>query len=283
MKRLALILAGLGLLGLAVSPLPASADVNNFTITNFTADETLSRGDSQGELRIVEHINVNFTDLNHGILRALPNRYKNHSLQLHINRVSSDSGAASQYTTYSSGANTVLKIGSPDRTVTGSQEYTIDYTLRNVISFYKDHDELYWDVNGDQWSQTFEQVSVTVHVPSGLNLTQSPLCYSGSYGSNAQNCTVTNAADGFSSTTTQALSASQTLTYVAAFDKGYFQPSAWYQTLAEQAIPILKFAVPFLVLSIANTQPGTRGHRTRYQSFFAFLRVTESLIYWTGR
>src|SRR5258708_872996 len=152
MKRFGLLLS-LFFLTLVSVPAIASADVNNFTVTAFSADETLSRQDRQGELHIVERINVAFTDYNHRILRAIPSRYKNHSLQLHVNKVSSDSGAPTQYTTYSSNGNMVVKIGDPNRTVTGAQQYAIDYTARNVINFEKDHDELYWDVNGDQWQQ----------------------------------------------------------------------------------------------------------------------------------
>lgn len=136
MKSAKLLLAGIGFALICLSPGLASADVNDFVITSFTAEETLTRNDPQGELHIVERINTDFHDYNHGILRAIPNRYKNHSLQLKVNSITSDSGAPVEYTTYSSNGNTVLKIGSPSKTVTGAQEYTIDYTLRNVISFY---------------------------------------------------------------------------------------------------------------------------------------------------
>ncbi len=280
MKRLGLILASLSLLSLTCLPLAASADVitsvgnsdgsnptpvtyaadsgppsvNNFTITNFTADETLSRADPQGELHIVERIQLVFTADNHGILRSIPARYKGHSLQLHVNSITSTSGAPTAYTSYTSNGNTVLKVGDPNRTVTGAQDYTVDYTLRNIISFYKDHDELYWDVNGDQWQQPFQAVSVTLHVPASVKLSHEPVCFAGSYGNKLGlgTCSVTDVSDGLSAMTTQPLSANQTLTFVAAFDKGYFQPSPWYQTLTEQAKPLLEFVVPFLTLSIGS-------------------------------
>lgn len=143
MKRLGNLLTVLSLLVVFGLPGLATADVNDFTVRNFTADETLTRADRQGELHVIENIDVTFTDYNHGILRAIPQRYKNHSLQLHVNKVSSTSGAPSQYTTYTDNGNTVVKIGDPAKTVTGDQSYTIDYTLRNVISFYDDHAELY--------------------------------------------------------------------------------------------------------------------------------------------
>lgn len=249
MKRLKIILSATLLASLLCFPALVHADVNNFTITSFNADETLSRNDRQGELRIVEHINVDFTDYNHGILRALPDSYKHHSLQLKVNKVSSSTGAPTQYTTYGSNGNTVLKIGDPSKTVTGAQEYTIDYTVHNVITFYDDHDELYWDVNGDQWQQTFDHVSVQLHLPAGLKQNHSPNCYGGGLVAGGQTCEITSSSNVIRAFTRAPLESNQTLTYVAGFEKGYFQPSKWYETLGEYLGLILKVTLlPLVVL-----------------------------------
>ncbi len=248
MKRLKYLLASAGLLALLLAPGLANADVNDFTVTNFRADETLTNADPQGELHIIEHINVTYTDFNHGILRAIPNAYKNHTLQLKVNSITSETGAPTQYTTYGSNGNTVLKIGDAGRTITGPQEYTIDYTLHNVISFYNGHDELYWDINGDQWGQPFDKVSVTLHLPEGLQQTEKPSCYTGSFGSTSQNCTITDENNTIKSTTTQPLTAYQTLTFVASFKPGYFHPSTWYETLGEYGKQIAAIVVPIVLL-----------------------------------
>jgi uncharacterized membrane protein YgcG len=234
---------------LAAAPV-VHADVNNFTVTSFTADETLSKADPQGELRIVEHINVDFTDQNHGILRAIPRSYHGHSLQVHINKVSSDSGAPAQYTAYGSNGNTVLKIGDPSRTVTGAQEYTIDYIVRNVITFYKDHDELYWNVNGDQWSQPFRAVSATLHVPDGLELSgNKPVCYTGSFGSKDTNCLVSKSGSTLTVDNTLPLSAGQTMSFVVGFQKGYFTSYTWHDWLHDHMAQLAEAVlVPLAVL-----------------------------------
>src|SRR3989338_2459828 len=79
----------------------AFADVNDFTITNFVGDYTLTNQDPQGGLHVVEQIDVVFRDFNHGILRAIPATYKKHKLQLHVNNISSTTNAPSQFTTSS--------------------------------------------------------------------------------------------------------------------------------------------------------------------------------------
>jgi uncharacterized membrane protein YgcG len=239
----------------------ATADVNNFTINNFQSDQTLSREDPQGQLHIVERLNVTFTDFNHGILRAIPDSYKDHSLRLHVNRITSDSGAPAQFSTFGLNGNTVLKVGDPNRTVTGKQQYTIDYTLKNVISFYDNHDELFWDVNGDQWKQPFEKVTATVHLPSDLKQSRKPICFTGVFESTGQNCTVSNTSDGFIVTTTQPLSANQTLTYVTAFPKGTFRPSSLLDNLTEHSRSIAEVGVPILILGGGSLLLWFRGGR----------------------
>ena len=253
MKRFAALLAMMTIAVGAVAPGLAEADVNDFTVTDFSADYYLTRDDPQGQLRVVEKIAVNFTDNNHGILRAIPESYKGHSVRLHINKVGSDSGAPVQYTTYGDSGNEVLKIGDPSRTVTGNQEYTIDYTLQNVITFYPDHDELYWDVNGDQWQQPFDAVSVTLHLPADTHLwSQTPVCYTGSFGSTAQDCAVSAVGNTVRAITTRPLNGSETLTLVAGFDKGFFQPMTWRDYVQDYWIDAAGLLGPIVLLGGAG-------------------------------
>jgi uncharacterized membrane protein len=256
MGRLRKLLTSLALVGAVVvlPAVPAYADVNDFTVTDFSADYTLSTADKQGELHVVERIDVDFTDSNHGVLRALPKTYKNQSLDLHINSVTSSSGAPSSYTTYDQNGNTVLRIGDPNRTVTGAQEYTIDYTMQNVMTFYTDHDELYWDVNGDQWQQPFTHVAATLHLPPGLDLSKyGAKCFAGSYGSQTGDCStqlVDNSTVKFE--TAHALTSYQTLTLVAGFPKGSFAPASFFERFRDKLGPALEFSIPVLVALVGG-------------------------------
>jgi uncharacterized membrane protein len=247
-RRLLLAGAALALLCMGYAP-RVHADVNDFVITNFTADETLSKADPQGELHIVEHINVNFHDYNHGILRAIPNSYKKHRLLLRVNNVTSDPGASGTVSKYTQNNNTVLKIGDPDRTITGAHEYVIDYTLRNVITFYNDHDELFWDINGDGWAQPFEHVSVRLHLPADAQTSRSPVCYTGTFGSTAHDCAVALVPRQhlLTASTFAPLSGYQTLSIVTGFKKGYFHPSTWQESVGEYGPDIAGFLVALLL------------------------------------
>jgi uncharacterized membrane protein YgcG len=202
----------------------------NFSIASFTADYYLDRTDQNvSTMKVVEHIEALFPnyDQNHGILRAIPETYQDHTISLDVESVT-DGQTSWHYSTSHSNGNLVLKIGDADRYVHGPQTYVVTYTMRNVISFLPDHQELYWDVNGDQWQQPFGNVTANIHIPSSLvsSLQNQQRCLVGGYGqTDDSRCTMARAnKDGGLVVTAQAsnLSASETMTYVLAFNKGTF-------------------------------------------------------------
>ena len=237
-----------------VMPGHSLAGVNDFVINDFSSDETLSRQTKHGHLDITEQIKVTFSDNNHGLLRALPNSYHGRPLNLKVINVSSPSGAPAQYTTDATNSNTVLKIGNPDITVTGPQSYTIHYSYDNVLSFYKDYDELYWDVSGDQWRQPIERSSVTLHVPNDARVNPGPLCFSGSYGQNTNTCKVSRTTDGGLIATANTLNPNETLTFVAGFAKGYYAPYDFTDTVSQYGPAVLQFiTLPLVGLILAGS------------------------------
>lgn len=235
------------------APVAAHADVNDFTITSFSADYALSKSDPQGALDIDENLSVDFTDYNHGILRALPKRYNGQDLHLAIRSVARD-GQTEPYTTYSSNGNEVLKIGNANLTITGRHTYDIRYSVQNVIRFTKDHDELDWNTNGTEWSQPFDHIRATLALATtskgkgSLNLQQvtNSRCVTGAQGSTAGDCTVEPKGNGYTYETTRPLSPGENMTFVADFPLGTFQkPTAadWWRdhigTIAAIVLPAL--------------------------------------------
>src|SRR3990167_10250172 len=104
MKRFIIKLTAIFILLLWFISPTAHADVNDFVITNFDADYTLSADDPQGLLKVHEEISVDFSDNNHGILRAIPSSYKNHKLKPIIQSVR-DKVHSWPYNTYSENDN----------------------------------------------------------------------------------------------------------------------------------------------------------------------------------
>lgn len=209
----------------------AKASVDDFSITNFSADYYLSRNEIKtSALDVSEKIDVQFPnyDQNHGILRAIPKSYQGHTISLKVNSVKNSNRNSLNYTTYTQNDNLVLKIGNPDQYVQGMQTYVINYSMRNVADFLGDHEELYWDVNGDQWAQAVGLVNAKIHIPSNLigQLQDRQVCYAGFYHVNSPgNCTISR--DSTPTETVISVGASnlqphQTLTFALAFNKGTF-------------------------------------------------------------
>jgi hypothetical protein len=74
-----------------------------------------------------------------------------------------------------------IKIGDPDRTITGLHRYVISYDVEGAMTRYRDHDELYWNTLGSQWTVTRSDVNVAVHMPARITRVT---CFSGSVQSN---------------------------------------------------------------------------------------------------
>lgn len=221
-------------LALAASLMPlraAHAGVNDFTVPSFEADYYLTREeDRTSKLVVEEKIVAEFPsfDQNHGIERAIPKKYKNHPLDLKVEKVTRVDGAPWDFSTSTQNDNLVLRIGDPDTYVHGQQTYLISYSMRYVTANFSDHDEFYWDVNGDQWRQSFGKVVARLHVPGELaaELHLQAKCFTGEFGSTASDCDVTESATADAKVLTFAANRElypyETLTMVAGFKKDTF-------------------------------------------------------------
>ncbi|HSW81003.1 MAG TPA: DUF2207 domain-containing protein [Candidatus Saccharimonas sp.] len=252
------ILVAVAVLALFLVPTVAHASTQDFTISSFTGDYYLSRAsDNVAELKVVEKIVADFPDFdqNHGIERAIPQSYRNHSLELNVQSVTDGSGTDWAYSTSTSNDNKVLRIGNASTYVHGEQTYVITYTMRGVSLNLSDHDEFYWDINGDQWQQYFGQVVAHIHVPANLvsALQDRKACYVGFTHSEETNCisTVADESDGgklITFNTLNQVTPSETMTTVLAFNNGTFADYSMSPAAIRQ---LLINVAEFLTLPIA--------------------------------
>ncbi len=101
--------------------------------------------------------------------------------------VSSPSGAPAQVQRVRDGEYEQLRIGDPDRTVTGTQVYEIGYTLGSVVNDGRvfeeigaEHAELVYNVVGSANEQRYEVITVSVTGPAAA---QQARCTAGAHGS----------------------------------------------------------------------------------------------------
>ncbi len=148
------------------------------------------RVEGSGGLVVAESIEYDFgTERCHGIFRNIPVRFRRDDrfdrvYPLRIVAVKGSPRTPAQYERESQGSFAQLKIGDPDRTITGRHTYEITYEVRQALNGFADHDELYWNAVGPGWEVPVERASARVTVP-GEQITELA-CHAGPEGSRGQ-------------------------------------------------------------------------------------------------
>ena len=156
------------------TPSPTSGPDVGWTVGLFEVRVTIN---SDGSLDVREDIAVDFGALEkHGIFREIPVLFDWPADPLKQRRVgavltSVTDGAGKPLPVEESTEGRLLRwrIGDPDRTVSGKQNYRIAYTVTGVLTERRGYDELSWDATGS-WPVPIDGVSVTVTVVSGAFL-----------------------------------------------------------------------------------------------------------------
>lgn len=229
-----------------------------FVATPADAEERITSYDSRiaiqpdGSIDVTETIDVNVENvqINHGIYRDFPTRYKGrHGERV---RVGFDligtklDGQDEPNNTESIGNGVRIKIGSADRTVpTGEHRYVIHYRATRMLGRFADYDELYWNVTGNGWIFPIDQATATITLPRAAGFTQSA-AYTGPQGGNTGHVRITaQSQDSISWITTVPLGSYEGLTVAAAFPKGVVaEPDAatrlgwWLRDVAPPGIAV---------------------------------------------
>lgn len=172
-----------------IAPLSIKAE----EIKNFSSQIKINQ---DGTINVTEKIEYDFGYLNrHGIYRIIPfikiNK-DNKKYQLDYRRftVEDTTGSPYRYTKTTENNNIKLKIGDPNSTITGAHTYIIKYNVAGALAYFSDHDELYWNITGDDW--TIPILNTTSEVVLPVNISQSDIkfiCYTGYFGSMTSDCT----------------------------------------------------------------------------------------------
>jgi predicted membrane protein DUF2207 len=141
---------------------------------------------ADGSLGVREQITYDFgAQERHGIFRTIPVRvpYDDNDdrvYDLNDVAVTSSTRAPTQVDRSDSDGIATLRIGDPDRTVTGVQHYVVTYTVDGAINGFADHDELFWNAIGDGWPVPVDRATVTVTTPAPITRVA---CFAGPKGS----------------------------------------------------------------------------------------------------
>lgn len=131
----------------------------------------------------------------------------------------------------------------------GRHRYELRYRSGQAVGFFEQHDELYWNVTGNDWAFPIESASAHVRLPAGAAAASQlkAEAYTGLRGAQGRDWRVaTLVNDGAVIEATRRLEAHEGLTIVLSFPKGLVQPPA--PTTSAAAAPWLAPGALFAVL-----------------------------------
>ena len=140
------------------------------TITDFTSAIAIHKS---GELTVTETIAVTFTTPHHGIYRDItysyrsPNTGERITIGIKVTGVTLDGGPV-PYSIGRRGSDVRIRIGDPNRTITGDHTYVISYTVSRALLFHPDYIQLYWNATGNRWEIPIDRAAAFVTLPPGV-------------------------------------------------------------------------------------------------------------------
>jgi uncharacterized membrane protein YgcG len=250
---------------LICAALPASA--RRLVIQHFDAQILVN---ADGTIDVTENIQAQFVGSNwHGLYRSIPIEYStpeglNYTLFLDVLSVTDSDGHKLRYEQAQQGRNTRLKIYVPDAD-DSTRTVVLTYRVHDAISFFEDHDELYWNLTGNDWDVPIESASANIVFPSGITGLHA-IAYTGVLNSRQDDAKVDAKDNVVEVQTAGALGFHGGITVVAGFDKGFVHPPG----AGEKIVLFLRsnwpLSIPFIVFAVMFYLYWTRGRDPEHGS-----------------
>ena len=164
--------------------LAAPALAREWRIARFDTQMSVAQ---DGVATVTERIDVVFEGTFHGIYRDIPIEYpgphgSNYTLFLKVTGVTDAEGNKLKYDSSTQSGSRHLKIYIPDA-VNATRAVEIHYTVTNAVRWFDDHDELYWNVTGNDWPVPVESASAVITFPPNAAGELRAQAFTGVYGS----------------------------------------------------------------------------------------------------
>lgn len=179
----------LALLLLALSATALDAQ-RSYSIERFDARIVVNKDAS---IDVTESITARFVGSWNGLYRTIPVKYRtpqglNWTLGISLQSARDEAGHNLRTETRRQGASIKYKVWIPgaadaDRTL------VLRYRATNGLRFFDEHDELYWNVTGDEWDVPIRAATADIQLPPGTPGVRA-IAFNGVYGSTARDATV---------------------------------------------------------------------------------------------
>ena len=261
------------ILFLAVFSLFASAaSARELRIEKFDSEIVVS---PKGTIDVTETIQVQFIGSWNGLYREIPVEYVtpqglNYTLFLNVKGVTDENGHALKFESSRERHYRKLKIYVPGaRDV--RKTLVIAYSVSDALRFFEDHDELYWNVTGDEWDVPVQAASARVVLPEGTTGIRVNV-FTGAYRSRAQEADFEIVGNGVEVRRRQPLGYHEGLTIAVAFDKGLVhEPTAldkaalFLRSNWPFGLPVIVFVLMFYLWWTRGRDPRLRPIAAQYE------------------
>jgi uncharacterized membrane protein len=202
-----------------------------------------------GSIVVDETIVPRFSGSWNGIFRTIPVQYRtpqglNYTLRLDIESVTDAAGQTLKYESSRERHYRKLKIWVPGA-VDATRTVKLRYRVSNALRFFDEHDELYWNVTGDEWEVPIETASARVRLPAGVSGVRAT-AFRGAFGSTEQS-EVFVEPDGVQVQTSDGLGMREGLTLVVGWNPGVVHRPTAVEKGAQVVYANLPLAIPPLV------------------------------------
>jgi uncharacterized membrane protein len=207
----------LPLFALMVTPAQAQ---RSLAIQRFDAAIIVGR---DGGVDVTETITAQFTGSWNGIYRTVPVEYHtpqgfNWTLRLDLLGATDSNGRPLKVESKRERHYIKYKIWVPGAENT-TRTVVLHYRAKNGLRFFEDHDELYWNVTGDEWDVPIEAADARIELPSEATGVRA-IAFNGVYGSTARDAEVVTSGTSIRVTMPHRLDFHEGLTAVVGWDKG---------------------------------------------------------------
>ena len=249
--------------------LSSVALAQDFTIHEFESSISVKKDSS---ITVKETLSVEFHRPRHGIYRDIPYRYQDSfgnsvTTPTDIISVTDGSDGKVKYKVSRTGNSIRVRIGDAKQYVSGLRQYEITYRVQNAILFFDDHDELYWNVTGNEWVAAIKKTRCLLSLDGDKTKQYWASCYTGRPGSRESACRYIPGDNFIEFITQKNLPPGEGLTIAYGWDKGLVSPPSslkkflWKLNLVQNwvfALPLLSLTIMVILWVHIGRDPRTR-------------------------
>jgi uncharacterized membrane protein len=252
------------------SLLSSEAQARELRIERFSSEIVVS---PNGSIDVTEVITVRFIGGPwHGLYRSIPVEYVtpqqlNYSLFLTVKNIADSDGNKLKFEASRERHYRKLKIFVPNAD-NSTHTISIEYTVSDALRFFEDHDELYWNITGDEWDVPIQSAYARIILPEGTTNIRANV-FTGSFRSTAHDADVEVVGNGVEVRTRDPLRYHEGLTVAVAFDKGFVHEPTAFDKLVLFLRSNWPLGLPFAVFAVMFYLWWTRGRDPRLRPIAA--------------